>query len=331
MKVEVALPVVGRGDIAEAAQRAEQLGYDRVTAAETSHNPFLPLALAASVTERVELATSIAIAFARSPMVTAQLAWDLRELSGGRFQLGLGTQVKGHVLRRYSSEWSSPGPRMREYIQALRAIWDSWEAGGTRLQFAGESYQFSLMTPEYSPGRSSHPRIPVTVAGAGPYMARIAGELCDGLRLPAFATVKYAREMLLPEIARAAERAGRSASEVEVCAQPWLAVGAREEVSKRREQYRRAVAMYGGDRSYRAVWDVHGWGDVAGRLQSLALESRWEEMTRLVSDEMVDTFVVQGTPDEVVVQLREGWGKVAGAVAVGMEMGEWVGGMRGEG
>ncbi|MEX2080021.1 MAG: LLM class flavin-dependent oxidoreductase, partial [Dehalococcoidia bacterium] len=168
MRVEVAIPAAGQGDPARAARRAEALGYDRLTATETAHNPFLALAIAAGATRRVDLATSIAIAFARSPMVTAQLAWDLRELSGGRFQLGLGTQVKGHVIRRYSAPWSAPGPRMREYLNALRAIWASWEAGGTRLQFSGETYQFSLMSPEYSPGKSELPTIPVTVGGAGP-------------------------------------------------------------------------------------------------------------------------------------------------------------------
>jgi probable F420-dependent oxidoreductase len=315
VKVETPLPAAGRGDAAEAARRAEALGYDRVTAAETAHNPFLPLAAAANATSRIGLATSIAIAFARSPMVTAQIAWDLREMSGGRFELGLGTQVKAHIQRRYSVPWAAPGPRMREYIQALRAIWRSWDEGGTRLSFTGEHYQFSLMTPEYSPGKSSYGPIPITVAGVGPYMARIAGEVCEGLRLHNFSTPKYVREVLLPEVNRARSTAASASAAFEVCAQPWLAIGDSKQVARQREAYRRAAAAFGSSRTYRGIWDVHGWGEVASRLLDLSLEQRWDDMARLVSDEMVDTFVIQGTPDEVVARVRAQWGPIASSVS----------------
>lgn len=309
MLVETGIPPAGRGDIAAAARRAEALGYDRVTSAETAHNAFLPLAIASTATERVRLASSIAIAFPRSPMVVAQVAWDLRELSRGRFELGLGTQVKGHIQRRYSTPWTAPGTRMREYIAALRAIWQSWQEGGTRLNFVGEHYQFSLMTPDFSPGTSEYAPIPVTVAGVGPYMARIAGEVCDGLRLHSFSTLKYVRDVLEPEVARGLARAGRDRAGFDLCGQPWLAIGTAAQIAKQREGYQRAAAFYGSTRTYRGVWDVHGWGEVASRLHELSLQQRWDDMAMLISDEMVDAFVIQGTPDEVVAQLRDTWGR----------------------
>ncbi|MGK2966561.1 MAG: TIGR03617 family F420-dependent LLM class oxidoreductase [Tepidiformaceae bacterium] len=314
MKVELALPPAGRGEPAALARRAEALGYSRVTATETAHDPFLPLGLAAAVTERIELATSIAVAFPRSPMVTAQTAWDLQELSGGRFQLGLGTQVKGQIERRYGIRWTDPAPRMREYILALRATWQSWQAGGTRLNFTGDEYQLTLMTPEYSPGVSSYPSPPVLIAGSGPAMVRTAGEVADGLRLPAFTSLRYAKESVVPLLRRAMEGGGRKGVAFDLCAQPWLAMGTKEQVARQFEGYRRAVALHGGAKTYRAVWDAHGWGEVAGRLYDLATRQEWAAMPRLVSDEMVDAFVVHGTPDEVAAQLREGWGQVASAV-----------------
>lgn len=315
MKVELGLPPAGRGDPAAVARRAERLGYDRVTSPETAHDPFLPLALAAAATERVNLASAITVAFARSPVVTAHTSWDLHELSGGRFELGLGTQLKGQIERRYGVRWTDPAPRMKEYVLAVRAVWDSWHSGGGELSFTGSEYRLTLMTPEYSPAPSAHPPPRIYLAGFGPAMVRTAGEVADGLRLPAFMSPKYVRESVAPLLRRVLAQAGRPGNTLELCAQPWLAIGGRDDVARQRERYRRLIAQHGGAKTYRAVWDAHGWGDVAGKLYELTLKREYAAMPRLVSDEMVSAFVVSGAPDEVVAQLRDEWGSLAGTVA----------------
>lgn len=328
MRVECGLPPIGRGDPGEAARRAEELGFDRVTSTEIAHEPFIPLALAAAATTTIELATAIAVAFPRSPMVTAQTGWDLQELSGGRFQLGLGTQVKAQIERRYGVRWTDPAARMKEYVRAVRAVWDSWRLGGRSLSFIGEEYQLTLMTPEYSPGASAYPSPPIVIAGSGPGMVRTAGEVADGLRLPAFTSLKYARESVVPLLRRVLENTGRMAAPFDLCAQPWIAMGTRESVARRLESYRRAVALHGGTKTYRAVWDAHGWGEVAGKLYDLAVKQEYAAMPRLVSDEMVSAFVVHGTPDEVVAQLKEGWASVATTIAFPVEAGSEEGAQR---
>jgi probable F420-dependent oxidoreductase len=195
--------------IAEAARTAERLGFDGVTMPEAGHDPFLPLAIAAEHTERISLGTNVAIAFPRSPLVTAQLAWDLQQLSGGRFQLGLGTQVRGHVERRYASTWTgAPGPRLREYVRCLRAMFETFQSGAPPA-FEGDSYRFTLMNPFFNPGPIEHPHIPVHIAAVNPYLARTAGAICDGLRLHPIATFRYTREVVMPAVAAGAVEAGR--------------------------------------------------------------------------------------------------------------------------
>jgi probable F420-dependent oxidoreductase len=292
--------------VAAEAREAEGLGFDGVTTPEAGHDPFLPLAIAAEHTRRVRLGTNVAIAFPRSPMVTAQLAWDLQQLSGGRFRLGLGTQVKAHVERRYAAKWSGPpGPRLREYVRCLRAMFESFAQGRAR-PFDGEHYRFSLLPPFFSPGPIDHRHPPVDVAAVNPTMGRIAGELCDGLRLHPIATFRFAREVVLPAVAEGAARAGRASDAVDVIGAPFLALGPDAAgVEKARAAMKQHIAFYASTPTYHSVLAHHGWNDAAEALHRLSREGRWTEMPGQISDAMLDAWAVSATYDELVPRLRE--------------------------
>jgi probable F420-dependent oxidoreductase len=287
--------------LAAAARAAEEVGFDGVTMPEAGHDPFLPLAIAAEHTERITLATNVAIAFPRSPMVTAQLAWDLQQFSGGRFQLGLGTQVRGHVERRYASTWTgAPGPRLREYVQCVQAMFDTFQTGAPP-SFEGEEYHFSLMNPFFNPGPIDHPHVPIHLAAVNPYMARLSGELCDGLRLHPIATFGYTRQVVLPAIRSGAERAGRSHDDVEVIGAPFLAIGETDEALERaRAALKQQIAFYSSTRTYHAVLDHHGWTEVGLRLHEMSKEGRWKEMPSCITDEMLDEWAIIATPGDLV-------------------------------
>ena len=292
--------------IIAAAQKAERLGFDGVTTPEAGHDPFLPLAIAAEHTDHISLGTNVAIAFPRSPLVTAQLAWDLQQLSGGRFQLGLGTQVRGHVERRYASTWvGAPGPRLREYVLCVKAMFETFQTGA-RPAFEGDSYRFTLMNPFFNPGPIDHPHVPVHVAAVNPYMARLSGELCDGLRLHPIATFGYTREVVLPAVAAGAQSAGRLPSDIDVIGAPFLAVAADDEgVAEARTALKQHIAFYASTRTYHAVLDHHGWTDVGLDLHRMSKEGKWKEMPRLVTDEMVDEWAIIGTTDQLAAKVRE--------------------------
>ena len=310
MKVEVALPM-GLTGVAEAAREAEELGYDGVLSFETGHDPFLPLALAAAATQRVDLGTAVAIAFPRSPLTVAQTAWDLQVFSRGRLRLGLGTQVKGHNERRYSTPWPSPpGPRLREYILVLRAIWDSWQ-NKTRPNFQGKHYTYTLMTPFFDPGPSQHPHVPIYISAVNPYVCRLVGELCDGVRLHGFCTPKYLKEVVIPNIEAGAKKAGRSLKDIDMTGGGFVITGETEEdVERQKPALRHQIAFYGSTRTYKGVLDLHGWGETCLRLHRLAAEGRWLEMGREISDEMLDQFAVYGTYDQIAARIRERWGGI---------------------
>jgi len=299
-------PTSDIGTIAAAARRCEELGFDGVTTPEAGHDPFLPLVVAADHTRHIALGTNVAIAFPRSPMVTAQLAWDLQQLSGGRFQLGLGTQVKGHVERRYASPWSGPpGPRMREYVQCLKAMFETFQTGA-KPDFAGEHYGFSLMNPFFNPGPIEHPHVPIHLAAVNPYMARLSGELCDGLRLHPIATFRYAREVVLPAIEAGATKAGRDPSEIDVIGAPFLAIAADEEgVEAARRALKQHIAFYASTPTYHAVLEFHGWQGVGHELHRMSREGKWREMPERISDEMLDEWAIAGTRDQLVGKLHE--------------------------
>jgi probable F420-dependent oxidoreductase len=305
MKLDTMLDARNLVEAAEYARAAEDMGFDGLWTVEAQHDPFLPLAAAAPATRRVSLGTAIAVAFARSPILLAHTAWDLQAYSGGRFILGLGTQVKGHNERRFSVKWDSPGKRLREVILAVRAIWDCWQ-NGTKLDFQGEFYQHTLMTPFFNPGPIEHPKVPIFIAGVNPYVARLAGELCDGFHVHPFHSPKFLRERLIPDIEAGARKAGRPRKALELSTQEFMAIGETgEEISEMREQIRRQISFYASTRAYQPVLDVHGWGELSARLGRLAAQGEWQKMPAEITDEMLDTFSVSGAPSEIGAKLNE--------------------------
>ncbi|MFN7950919.1 MAG: TIGR03617 family F420-dependent LLM class oxidoreductase [bacterium] len=289
------------------ARRAEAAGFDGVTVPEGGHDPFLPLVLAAEHTRRVTLGTNVAIAFPRSPMVVAQLAWDLQRLSGGRFSLGLGTQSRAHVERRYAAEWKDPaGPRLRDYVQCLRAMWASFQRGGKPEAFAGEHYRFDLLPSFSNPGPNEHPHVPIYLGILNVYGARLAGELADGIRLHPIATFRYAREIVRPAVAEGARRAGRDARAVDLVAAPFLATARDAEgVAKAKSAVKRQIAFYATNRGYQAVLAHHGWGELARDLTRLATEGRTAEMGDAISDDMLDEWAIVATWEGLAGAVRE--------------------------
>ncbi len=310
MQVDTHLDVGSVASMRAAIQTADAIGFDGIWTSETQHNPFLPLPLVAEHSSRLVFGTSIAIAFARSPMVLANMSWDLQAYSQGRFILGLGTQVKGHNERRFSVKWEAPGPRMREIILALRAIWDCWQ-NGTPLNFRGKYYTFTLMTPFFNPGPIAHPHIPIHIAALNPYLCRVVGELCDGIRLHSFNTRKYTEEVILPNIRQGAEQAGRSLSDIAICGGGFILTGAtKEAVEQEKEKTRRRIAFYASTRTYKPVLDVHGWGDVCLTLHDMAARGAWDAMAREITDEMLEAFAVWGTYEEIAEKVLARYGGI---------------------
>jgi probable F420-dependent oxidoreductase len=291
--------------IAAAARAIEALGFDGACTPEAGHDPFLPLVVAAEHTRTISLGTNVAIAFPRSPMVVAQTAWDLQQLSGGRFRLGLGTQVKGHNELRYATPWTgAPGPRLREYVLCLRAMFRSFRDGGQPARFEGEHYRFSLLPPFFNPGPIDHPAPPIYVAAVNPYMCRLGGELCDGLRLHPIGTFAYTRDVALPAIAAGAAKAGRRPADLDVVGAPFLATGADEaEVEAARRALKQHIAFYASTRTYHTVLELHGWGEVGARLHQLSREGRWREMPALITDDMLEEWAVIATYDRLAAEV----------------------------
>jgi probable F420-dependent oxidoreductase len=302
LDVRLAGPLSGA---AEQARQAEAMGFDGAWTSETQHDAFLPLILAAEHTTRLTLGTSIAIAFGRSPIVTAHLAWDLSALSEGRFLLGLGTQVKGHIERRYGLTWDAPGPRLRDYIKALRAIWDCWQHG-TPLNYRGEFYSHTLMTPFFNPGPIAHPRIPVHIAGVQPFMCRLAGELCDGFQVHPFHSAKYLREVVLPNMEQGLTASDRKRADICLASSAFIVTGRdTAEMEAARRSVKSQIGFYASTPNYRVILECHGWGQVAKDLTRKSVQGDWEGMAALITDEMLDAFAIVGTPDEVPLKLRQ--------------------------
>ena len=301
------------------ARWAESMGYDGLCADETGHDPFLPLLLAASATSRVTLETRVAIAFPRSPMMAAYAAIDLHNFSDGRFRLGLGTQVKGHNERRFSVKWESPGPRLREYVQSLHAIWDNWQEG-KKLDFQGRFYRFNLMTPFFSPGTSPQGKPPVFISAINPFNCRVAGELCDGLALHPITSPKYLTEVIKPNIVKGAAQGGRNAEDVILNGSGFVITGSDEQaVEAKKEVVRRRIAFYFSTRTYFPVLEVHGFQEVGQRLHELSLKGEWDQMAGLVSDEMLETFAVSGRYHEVADQIKSRFGGLIAEVVLDVD------------
>jgi probable F420-dependent oxidoreductase len=317
MKVDANLPF-GLRDAAGAARGLEAAGYSGVWTAETSHDPFLPLVLAAEHTEHVEIGTSIAVAFARNPMLLANIGWDLQSYSGGRFILGLGSQIKPHITKRFSMEWSHPAPRMREMILAVRAIWDTW-ANGAPLQFRGEFYRHTLMTPFFTPAADDvagfgPPK--VFLAGVGALMTEAAGEVCDGFICHPFTTERYLREVTLPALERGRAKAGRSMDGFEVVGPSFVVTGATaEDREASAAGVRQQIAFYGSTPAYRAVLDLHGWGGLQDELNALSKQGEWREMGELIDDDVLNTFAVVAEPEGVAPELARRYGDVVDRIS----------------
>jgi probable F420-dependent oxidoreductase len=313
VKVDGGIGAVGRGGLAAigaAAKGQEDVGYDGIWSAETSHDPFYPLLVAAEHTERIELGTGIAVAFARSPMTLANTAWDLQGYSEGRFILGLGSQVKAHIEKRFSMPWSHPAARMREFVLAMRAIWANWQ-DGTPLRFEGEFYRHTLMTPFFNPGPIDAGPPKVFLAAVGEKMTEVAGEVCDGIILHGFTTERYVREVTIPALERGWEKAGKARADFQLSGPLFVVTGSTEEgVAKARAGTKQQVAFYGSTPAYRGVLDLHGWGGMQDELNALSKQGKWVEMGNLVDDEILNTFAVVGEPESIAPELSRRYGDV---------------------
>ena len=300
MKFDAQIEPTSLNDVPLIAAGAERIGFDAIWSSETQHDPFSPLALVAEHTQRMYFGTAVAIGFARSPATLAYTAWDLAEASEGRFILGLGTQVKAHIERRFSMPWpESPVGKLRELIAAVRAFWEAWQSG-ERLNFRGEYYKLTLMSPFFNPGPIEHPHIPIYIAGVNTGLCRLAGEAADGFHSHPYHSARYLREVVRPAIAEGAGRAGRSLAEVSLSTTAFAVTSPGEA-----EFVRSQIAFYASTPSYRPVMELHGWGDTADQLQGLARRGEWAGMGELITEEMLETFAVICKPKELGTALRE--------------------------
>ena len=307
MKVDSYFPPAPPRGAADAARQAAECRFDGFFTAETAHDPFIPLAFAAQAAPALDLGTAIAVAFPRSPMVVAQTAWDLASLSDGKFILGLGTQVKAHITRRFSVEWTSAGSRLRDYILALRAIWHSFQTGA-KLAYESESYSFSLLTPFFRPEPMDHWDIPVAIAGVGPHLSKLAGEVCEGFHVHPFHTVKYLDEVVLPNIAVGAAAAGRTLEDVERMSTVFVVTGRDDaEIARATTAVKQQVAFYASTPSYSIVLETEGW-DFGPQLSAMSRRGEWAEMASVIPDEVIDAVAVVGAPDEIGAKIKARYG-----------------------
>lgn len=304
--------------VPQSAKEVEAAGYSGAWTAETAHDPFLPLVLAAEHTEGIELGTSIAVAFARNPMLLANLGWDLQAYSKGRFILGLGSQIKPHIEKRFSMEWSHPARRMREMVLAIRAIWDTWE-NGTKLDFRGEFYKHTLMTPFFTPERAElagfgTPKI--YLAGVGELMTEVCGEVCDGFICHGFTTEKYLREVTIPALARGRAKAGKTMDGFDIVGPSFVVTGNNEnELKAAAAGTRQQISFYGSTPAYRGVLEAHGWGGLQDDLNTLSKQGKWTEMGDLIDDEILNTFAVVGEPESIAPELHRRYGDVISRIS----------------
>ena len=299
MKIDAELAVASPAEAAGLAARAEDYGFDCLWVNETKHDPFVQIAMASGSTSKIGLGTSIALAFTRSPTALAYTSWDLQSASKGRFILGLGSQVKGHIERRFGMKWEAPAPKMRDVILALRSVWGTWQ-NGTKMDYRGRYFHLDLMTPFFDPGPIEHPSIPVYVAAVNAGMCRVAGMVANGVHVHPLHTAKYLREVICPAIVEGASKASRKKEDIAVAASVFAAIGDDEgEIHAVREAMRQQIAFYASTRSYRKVLELHGWGDIGDRLHSLSVRGDWTAMGKEVTEEMLDKFVIQGSWSEM--------------------------------
>lgn len=311
MRVSVQIPNSDLRLAQDFAKRAERAGFDSLVALENQHNPYLPLTAAALVTEKIQIGTAVAMAFPRSPTITAMEAWDVNQATGGRFYLGLGAQVKTHNERRYGIAWSPPAPRMRDYIGAVRAVHHTW-ATEEPLSYESDNYKLSLMTPNFSPEKNGLPRIPISIATVGPAMLRLAGQYCDGVRLHPFSTRRYLQEVSNVRLADGLASNGRERKNLEIISGGFIATGPNEEVvAKWREYVRYRIAFYCSTKAYWDVLRLHGIEELGLKLQSYPREGRWNEMAAQISDELIDLFGVVATYADLPKAIEKRYGGLA--------------------
>ena len=296
--------------IPDHVKKLEAQGYDGVGTAEMNHDPFMPLLLAAEHTEKMEIHTGIAVAFARSPMILANLGHDLNAYSKGRFTMGLGSQIRPHITKRFSMQWGAPAAQMKELILAMRAIWTNWYSGEP-LRFEGKYYNHTLMTPAFTPENQEHGAPKVTLAAVGPVMTEVAGEVADGLIIHPFSNEKYIREVTLPAVERGLEKSGRSREDFEISYSPFIISGKDEATFvKEKAAAKNRIAFYGSTPAYKNVLGVHGWGEMQIELNGMSKQGKWQEMGELVSDEMLNTFGIMDEPGKVVAEIKSRFGDI---------------------
>jgi len=315
LKLDCALAMDALGDAGDVARAAEEAGFAGLWANDTKHNPFLALTIAALATSRLELGTGIAVAFSRSPMLTAQTAWDLARLSRGRFILGLGTQVRAHIERRFGMPWEPPAPKLREYVHALRAIWRTWQ-DGVPMRIKGTYYNLNLMGPFFNPGPNPQPSVPIWLAGVNEVLCRLAGEVADGFILHPIHSVTYVREFVLRHLAQGLAKAGRARTDLHLYAPVITAAGdTPDERSAALARARGRIAFYGSTPTYRLLLEILGYADVADRLRQMVSAGRMSEIAGQVPDGLLDAIVVQGTYEDIGHRLRERYAGLVDRVA----------------
>jgi probable F420-dependent oxidoreductase len=327
MKIETMLPL-GRADsglkttdgtvdirdIAADAQRVERLGFDGIAIQDNKDDPYVIATLGLHATTRITAATSVAIAFPRSPAVTAATAWSLARLSNGRFILGLGSQVKGHIERRFGMKWSAPGPWMRDYIAAIRAQWSGWQAG-TPVRHHGPHYTIDLNVPVFTPAPLECGPIPIHLAAVNPYMCQVAGEVADGLRVHPICTPHYIETVIMPAVRRGAAKVGRDLDEFVVGVKPLVATAATaQELALKVEEIRGRIAFYGSTPAYAAALNAHGLETLAQDLNTLSRAQRWPDMAALISDDVLHQYAVIGRYDEIVTKIKARYGHLANLI-----------------
>ena len=316
MKIATSITGIEYQDLPDHLAHLEAMGFTSVTTQENRLNPFLPLSIAAASSRSLELRTSVAIAFARSPMVTAQIAWELSRASGGRFILGLGSQVKSHIERRFSQPWSAPASRMKEVVQALKAIWHSWHSG-ERLDFASEHFSFNLMTPNFTPPPLEGSPPPIHIAAVGPAMLRLAARECDGVMLHAFCSKGYLKDTILPLLHTTLEQHGRSRSDFEISGGGFVITGETEEQMRRQfEWVRSRIAFYGSTPAYWPVLDAAGQSGLGQELLTLSKSQAWDTMTALIDDDLVHEFAAVGTYDALPTAIEHYFGGLTDSIAI---------------
>ena len=299
MKFDATIFVDDLKAIPALAQEIEAMGFDALWIPETTHSPLAALVLAGHATRKLKLGTAIAVAFARSPTLMAYESWDLAQITDGRFMLGLGTQIRAHITRRFGMDWDAPGSRMREYVQVVRGVWNTFQTN-ERINFRGEHYKVTLMTPFFQPAPLKNPEIPIYIAAVGPYLCRVAGEVCDGIHVHSFHTVDYLQKVMLPNIEEGLTSSGRTRTDISLHSSVFAVTNEQDAVLAKSQ-----IAFYASTPAYRPVLELHGWGDLQDKLGGMTKRGQWSEMHELISDEMLATFAVVAEPGELGAAVRE--------------------------